>query len=217
MGDEGITVARTAPAVSVHSHHPTTLLPKFESPGPTCKHRFGCSKSRLDLIRARKGRESRTKIKLNEGIHSTSTACGRSLLCHDGTSSAGNTLRARGNPEEPEARLCADNSGSFRRSRMAAELKARGNAHFAHQEWDRALELYTQALKVVDEADEDQRSALLSNRSACYIHLNQFGKAFEDGQLCLKLRPEWSKAYARCGEANSRQCNFEYAKIACTF
>ncbi|GAA5870996.1 hypothetical protein JCM16303_001655 [Sporobolomyces ruberrimus] len=126
------------------------------------------------------------------------------------------TVKSVEGKDEKENDAAGEDQEMQNESRMAAALKARGNAHFAHQGWDRALELYTQALKVIDEADEDQRSALLSNRSACYIHLNQFAKAFEDGQLCLKLRPEWSKAYARCGEANSRQCNFEYAKIAYT-
>ncbi|GAA5870998.1 hypothetical protein JCM16303_001656 [Sporobolomyces ruberrimus] len=99
-------------------------------------------------------------------------------------------------------------------SGMAAELKAQGNAHFAKKEWEKALKLYSQVLKQIDNVDVAQRTALLSNRSAGYVHLEQFTNAVQDSQLCIKLRPEWSKAYARCGEAYSRQCNFTGAKIA---
>ncbi|GAA5971575.1 hypothetical protein JCM3765_007349 [Sporobolomyces pararoseus] len=96
----------------------------------------------------------------------------------------------------------------------AAALKAEGNELFAKQEWESAIECYSEALEVVEESDIVSKTALLSNRSACFIKLLRFEKALADGNLCIKLRPEWSKGYARCGEAYSRQQNFRLAGVA---
>ncbi|GAA5984367.1 hypothetical protein JCM5350_001032 [Sporobolomyces pararoseus] len=96
----------------------------------------------------------------------------------------------------------------------AAALKAEGNEYFANKDWQRAIERYSEGLSLVEESDIVSKTALLSNRSACYIKLLQYEKALADGNLCIKLRPSWSKGYARCGEAYSRQQNFRLAGVA---
>lgn len=53
----------------------------------------------------------------------------------------------------------------------AAVLKAQGNAHFAKKEWESAIESYSQALEA--EKDPVASAALLSNRSAAYVHLDR--------------------------------------------
>ncbi|GAA5908875.1 uncharacterized protein JCM6883_004198 [Sporobolomyces salmoneus] len=94
----------------------------------------------------------------------------------------------------------------------AAALKAEGNDLFAEGDWESALERYTKALELVEESDF--KTSLLSNRSACFIKLCQFDKALVDGNLCIKLRPNWSRGYARCGEAYSRLQSFRLARVA---
>jgi tetratricopeptide (TPR) repeat protein len=58
----------------------------------------------------------------------------------------------------------------------AAALKAEGNSYFGSEEWERALECYSQALELVEESDVVSKSALLSNRAACFVKLDQFDK-----------------------------------------
>jgi len=96
---------------------------------------------------------------------------------------------------------------------MAAALKAQGNAHFAKKQWQEALDLYSQALDL--EKDNIALGALLSNRSACLAHLDRFELALADASRCIKLRPRWSKGFARSGEAYSRMQSFELAERAC--
>lgn len=98
---------------------------------------------------------------------------------------------------------------------MAEALKIEGNAHVAAKEWEKAVECYSQALELVKESDNKQKAVLLSNRSWCLTNLNRLKEAVEDGQLCIKLQPNWSKSYLRCGQAYSKQCNYAYAKLAC--
>ncbi|GAA5883651.1 hypothetical protein JCM16303_004746 [Sporobolomyces ruberrimus] len=96
---------------------------------------------------------------------------------------------------------------------MAAALKAQGNAYFAKQDWEGAVECYSRSLEL--EEDPIATSTLLSNRCACYIHLEQFPEAQADASRCINLRPDWSKGHARSGEAYSRSQAFGLAEIAC--
>ena len=98
---------------------------------------------------------------------------------------------------------------------MAEALKVEGNVHVAAKKWEKALECYSQALTLVDESNNMQKAVLLSNRSWCLPNLNRLKEAVEDGQLCIKLQPDWSKSYLRCAQAYSKQCNYAYAKPAC--
>jgi len=98
---------------------------------------------------------------------------------------------------------------------MAEALKIEGNVHVAAREWGKALECYSQALTLVDESDSKRKAVLLSNRSWCLTNLNRLKEAVEDGQLCIKLQPGWSKSYLRCAQAYSKQCNYAYANLAC--
>mmetsp|Transcript_28014 Transcript_28014/g.66594 ORF Transcript_28014/g.66594 Transcript_28014/m.66594 type:complete len:470 (+) Transcript_28014:23-1432(+) len=74
----------------------------------------------------------------------------------------------------------------------AADFKAKGNELFRLDKFADAAEQYSKAI----EADPTE-GALYSNRSACYAALEQWPKCLEDATACLKLRPEWPKAYYR--------------------
>ncbi|GAA5826304.1 hypothetical protein JCM5353_003785 [Sporobolomyces roseus] len=91
----------------------------------------------------------------------------------------------------------------------AAVLKAQGNSHFAKKEWESAIESYSQALEA--EKDLVASAALLSNRSAAYVHLDKLEEALADARLCINRKPTWSKGYARLGEVYSRQQIFQSA------
>lgn len=66
-------------------------------------------------------------------------------------------------------------------SATALSLKAEGNAHLAKQEWEKAIESYTQALEVA--TDAETKAHLYSNRAAARI---QFDKLAE-GTLYVYL------------------------------
>ncbi|GAA5949593.1 hypothetical protein JCM10213_002611 [Rhodosporidiobolus nylandii] len=93
-----------------------------------------------------------------------------------------------------------------------ASLKSQGNAAFASKDWTSAVSSYSQALDL--ETDDTASAALLSNRSAAYLHLGKFDEALADANLAVLRRPTWSKAYARVAEVYARQQNCELAKQA---
>lgn len=78
----------------------------------------------------------------------------------------------------------------------ADELKAKGNAAFSAGKHDEAVTYFTQAIE-----QDPSNHVLYSNRSAAYASLNQYGKALEDGQQAVKLKPDWPKGYSRVGAA----------------
>ncbi|CAN6330069.1 unnamed protein product [Urochloa humidicola] len=77
-----------------------------------------------------------------------------------------------------------------------SELKRQGADAFRNEDYLKALEFYTQALKV-DQFD----ATLFSNRSICWLHLGDGKKALYDAMECKDLRPKWAKAYYRQGAA----------------
>lgn len=118
----------------------------------------------------------------------------------------------------------------------AAEYKAEGNKAFGAKDMSKAVSCYSKALEL--EKDEESRAALLSNRSAAYLGLQQYEKgacfshflplassadpvssplspALLDANNAVLRRPTWSKAYARVAECCARQHDFQRAQQAC--
>jgi len=75
----------------------------------------------------------------------------------------------------------------------AAEVKKElGNEAFGSKDYDGAAQLYGEAIKL-----DPKNHIYYSNRSACYVSLGQWVKASEDAKECLKLNPNFLKAYYR--------------------
>jgi stress-induced-phosphoprotein 1 len=55
----------------------------------------------------------------------------------------------------------------------ASTYKAEGNAAFAKKDWKRAIDAYSKALEL---ESGEASAALLSNRSATYVFLQEFDK-----------------------------------------
>jgi heat shock protein 1/8 len=90
-------------------------------------------------------------------------------------------------------------------------LKVKGNTAFSAGQFQEAVDFFTQGLKL-----EPEETSLLSNRSAAYIRLggkdpSMLDLAVADARECIRLKPEWGKAYTRCGAALSAQKKFEEA------
>ncbi|KAF8485366.1 chaperone [Russula ochroleuca] len=79
---------------------------------------------------------------------------------------------------------------------MADALKAEGNKAFSAKDYDRAIDLFSQAL------DLDQSNFVIwSNRSAAKAGKRDYDGALADADECIKVNPTWAKGYARKGAA----------------
>ncbi|GJP47419.1 hypothetical protein CLOM_g6607 [Closterium sp. NIES-68] len=100
-----------------------------------------------------------------------------------------------------------------------AEAKARGDAAFRSQQFQQAVDSYTQALDLYPKADLPQipaddrvmKGTLMANRSICWLRLGQAPLALADGQMARSLRPDWAKAYFREGSAYRAMERYEDA------
>jgi tetratricopeptide (TPR) repeat protein len=74
--------------------------------------------------------------------------------------------------------------------------KEQGNASFKSKDYERAIEMYTNAI-----AGDPRDGKLFSNRSACNLALGRAKQAFEDADRCVALDKDWPKGYYRAGRA----------------
>ncbi|GAA6042640.1 hypothetical protein JCM8097_008261 [Rhodosporidiobolus ruineniae] len=94
----------------------------------------------------------------------------------------------------------------------AASYKADGNAAFAEKKYLKSTKLYTKAIEL--EKDDTALGALLSNRSAAYVFLQEYDKALNDANEAVRRRPNWSKAHVRVAESYARLQDFDRATMA---
>ena len=76
------------------------------------------------------------------------------------------------------------------------QLKAQGNAAFSSKDYNKAVELFTQAINV-----DGDNHVLYSNRSASYAGLKEWQKALDDANTTITKNSQWAKGYARKGAA----------------
>jgi len=78
----------------------------------------------------------------------------------------------------------------------AKELKDDGNECFKKQDYEKAIDYYSQAIQL-----EPNDHVLYSNRSGCYINTNKPHLALQDANKCISLNPSWWKGYHKKGLA----------------
>ena len=91
----------------------------------------------------------------------------------------------------------------------AAELKSAGNDAFGTKDWDRALQLYSQSVRL--DGKSQVAAKTWSNLAATLCKLSYFDealKAAEQGTIC---DPQWGKAWWRRGVVLSLVREFAYA------
>eukprot|EP00005_Dracoamoeba_jomungandri_P001152 CAMPEP_0174259432 /NCGR_PEP_ID=MMETSP0439-20130205/8252_1 /TAXON_ID=0 /ORGANISM="Stereomyxa ramosa, Strain Chinc5" /LENGTH=550 /DNA_ID=CAMNT_0015343319 /DNA_START=36 /DNA_END=1685 /DNA_ORIENTATION=+ len=76
----------------------------------------------------------------------------------------------------------------------ALEAKEEGNEHFRNGRFPEAVECYSEAIK---RNPEDH--VLYSNRAACYTKLGAYPLGLKDCDECIRLKPDFVKAYSRKG------------------
>ncbi|KAH8118488.1 chaperone [Phellopilus nigrolimitatus] len=88
-------------------------------------------------------------------------------------------------------------------------LKDQGNKAFAAKDYDKAIELFSEAIKL-----DPSNHVLYSNRSAAKAGKRLWDAALEDAESCIKVNPTWSKGFARKGAALHGLHNFDGAIAA---
>lgn len=84
----------------------------------------------------------------------------------------------------------------------AEELKQQGNAAFAAEDYDEAIDKFSQAIAL-----DATNHILYSNRSAAYLAAGKKQEALDDAKKCVELNPNWSKGYLRLGKAQEAMGN----------
>ncbi|OBZ71939.1 Heat shock protein sti1 [Grifola frondosa] len=79
---------------------------------------------------------------------------------------------------------------------MATELKDQGNKAFQAKDYDKAIDLFSQAIAL-----DPSNFVLFSNRSAAHAGKREWAAALQDAEKCISINPAWSKGYARKGAA----------------
>lgn len=87
---------------------------------------------------------------------------------------------------------------------LAKQYKLDGNENYKQKRFDDAIASYTKGLNYLDiELDEvaELKSALFSNRAACYVMLKQYQKAVDDCKQALRINPQNLRARQRMMKA----------------
>lgn len=78
----------------------------------------------------------------------------------------------------------------------ANTLKDLGNKAFQAKDYDKAIQLFSQAITL-----DPSNHVLYSNRSAAKAGKKLYSDALEDADKCVSINPTWGKGYARKGAA----------------
>ena len=76
------------------------------------------------------------------------------------------------------------------------DLKLKGNGHFKEEQYQEALDCYTEALKL-----QPQCYLLYSNRSAAYNKLKKYEEALNDAIRCTSISPSFARGHYRRASA----------------
>ena len=93
-------------------------------------------------------------------------------------------------------------------SEKALEFRTKGNEAFKNNEFDTAMDLYTQSLH-----HDPTNAKTLSNRSAVYLHLKEYVRAQEDANQAIRLDSSFVKSYFRLGRCHVATGNLAQAKV----
>jgi len=85
--------------------------------------------------------------------------------------------------------------------------KGLGNTAVAEKEFEKAIELYSEALDL--SPDGPNSHVYYSNRAAAHCHQSNYQAAIDDCEASLAIEPSYVKALARLGLANYFEGNYE--------
>eukprot|EP00053_Salpingoeca_punica_P020541 m.211844 g.211844 ORF g.211844 m.211844 type:complete len:573 (+) comp18998_c0_seq1:59-1777(+) len=82
----------------------------------------------------------------------------------------------------------------------AQQLKADGNNEYKKKDYKKAVEAYTEALRILDKKDQD-RAVLHCNRAACYLAMDMYENVIKDCTAALEIDNRYVKAFNRRAQA----------------
>lgn len=95
----------------------------------------------------------------------------------------------------------------------AEREKAAGTARYTAGAFDEAITLYSSAINLLPPtAPANTRASLHSNRSACYLMLQQYQPALDDSLQAVQIDPSFSKAYVRASKCYLAMGQYERAR-----
>lgn len=81
-----------------------------------------------------------------------------------------------------------NNNSPAKNMGLSEKLKLLGNEAFSNENYDKAIDYYTQAIEI-----DPSNAIYFSNRSASYYFTEDFEKSLEDAETALKLDPNFVK------------------------
>ncbi|XP_078441368.1 tetratricopeptide repeat (TPR)-like superfamily protein isoform X2 [Wolffia australiana] len=99
-------------------------------------------------------------------------------------------------------------SQKLSRKSLASSFKTLGNQAMESKSYVEAVDLYTCAIALEDNA------IYYCNRAAAHTQLRQFDEATKDCQKCITLNPSYSKGYSRLGLVHYEQRKYPDAMAA---
>jgi len=97
---------------------------------------------------------------------------------------------------------------------MMAQSREKANKEFREERYESAVQMYTHIVagcsaEQVKKAEQVKRSqhVVLSNRSAAYEKLQEYGSAAQDALEVICMMPAWVKGYTRLGNARLGNCD----------
>lgn len=81
--------------------------------------------------------------------------------------------------------------------KLAVEKKDTGNQHFKNQDYEKAIELYSEAIEL-----NPSEPTFYTNRSIAYFRTEAYGYALEDANKSIKLNPNFFKGHYRRAVTN---------------
>ena len=91
---------------------------------------------------------------------------------------------------------------------LAEKYKSEGNTFFQNNKFMEALQKYSAAINL--KVETKNNAVYYSNRSFVNLKLENYGSAFEDANMSIKINPEFYKAYYR--RASAYLCLEKYAE-----
>ena len=101
-----------------------------------------------------------------------------------------------------------DSTSADKKRIIMEEQKALGNAEFKAGNYEKAIGFFTKAIEL------EANHVLYSNRCTAYIALEQYERAMEDADECVRLQPTWAKGYSRRAAAKFHLGDLQAAKLA---
>lgn len=103
------------------------------------------------------------------------------LLLENGTASAVDSTETSDTEEKSLAPVL-----------VSKELRQKGNDEFEAKQYQKAIQYYTEALRL---SAQNPDPRVLSNRSLCHLRNCAFEECIKDADWCIKIDPKYYKAY----------------------